>query len=65
MIVSRAVEQRGQTAPEVADEVIDLLYTLISFETFDTLAGPERSLEEVTPLIQRLARAILEQKKSE
>jgi len=32
---------------------------LLSFESFDTLAGPTRSLEEVAPIIQRLARAAL------
>lgn len=61
VIVSRAAEQKGYPSQEAADEVIDLLYTLIDFETFDTLAGPARSLEEVAPLIQRLARTILEQ----
>jgi hypothetical protein len=36
-----------------------MLYTLTSFETFDTLAGPKRRLEEVGPAILRLARAAL------
>jgi len=32
----------------------------LSFDTFDTLAGPERSLEEEVPEIQRLALALIE-----
>jgi hypothetical protein len=36
-----------------------VLYTLISFECFDTLAGPTRSLEEVAPVVQRCAWAVL------
>lgn len=39
------------------DEIVDVLFTLSSFETFDTLAGPTRSLEEVAPLVAQLARA--------
>ena len=41
------------------DETVDVLYTLISFECFDTLAGPTRSLEEVAPVVQRCAWAVL------
>ena len=33
-----------------------LVQTLTSFETFDVLAGPSRSPEEVTPVLLRLAR---------
>jgi AcrR family transcriptional regulator len=42
-----------------ADTVATVLHTLTGFETFDTLAGPARSPEAVTPLIQQLARAAL------
>ena len=40
-------------------EAADLLHTLASFETFDTLAGEERTPEEVTPVVLRLVRAVL------
>ncbi|SRR5229473_6587174 len=40
VIVRRFVEQHGRPEPSALDEVIDVLYTLISFECFDTLAGP-------------------------
>jgi AcrR family transcriptional regulator len=41
------------------DEAVEVLYTLTSFETFDTLAGPTRSPEQVIPLVQRIVRAAL------
>jgi hypothetical protein len=39
--------------------MVNILFTLLSFECFDTLAGPTHSIEEVTPVVQRLARAAL------
>ena len=59
VLVGRIAQQSGRLPPERVDEVVDILYTLLSFESFDTLAGPTRSLEEVAPIIQRLARAAL------
>ena len=59
VLVGRFAEQHGRLSPETLDEVVDILYTLIGFEFFDTLAGPTRSIKEVAPLIQRLARAAL------
>ncbi len=59
VIVLRFVEKYGKPAPETIDETVNILFTLLSFETFDTLAGPTRSIEEVTPVVQRLARAAL------
>lgn len=41
------------------DELVDVLVTLTSFETFDTLAGPTQTLEEVVPVIQRLVGAAI------
>jgi hypothetical protein len=38
------------------DDAADLLYMLTSFSTYDTLAGPKRSRERVTALVQQLAR---------
>ena len=59
VIVLRLIEKYGKPAPEAIDEIVNILFTLLSFETFDTLAGSTRSIEEVSPLIQRLARAVL------
>jgi AcrR family transcriptional regulator len=59
VIVRRLVEKYARPTPEAFDETVDVLYTLISFECFDTLAGPTRNLEEIAPVVQRLARAVL------
>ena len=59
VIVQRLVEKHGRPAPEAVEEVINVLYTLIGFECFDTLAGSTRSIEEVTPIVRRLAHAAL------
>jgi len=52
----------GQSQPEMRalDEVVNMLYTLTSFECFETLAGPARSLEEVAPQVIRLTHAALD-----
>ena len=44
----------------MSDQIVDLLFTLTSFETFDTLAGPTRSCTDVAPLLQRLVRLALD-----
>jgi AcrR family transcriptional regulator len=59
VIAQRLVDQLGPLPETARNEFVDVLFTLSSFETFDTLAGPARSLEEVTPLVARLARAAL------
>lgn len=63
VLAARISEQHGRPSlesPESLDEVVAMLYTLISFESFDMLVGPERSLEEVVPLVRRLARAAVD-----
>ena len=59
VIVQRVAEKHGRPATPALDEAINVLFTLIGFECFDTLAGPTRSIQEVTPTLQRLARAVL------
>jgi AcrR family transcriptional regulator len=59
VITQRLVEQQILPPEAARDEIVDVLFTLSSFETFDTLAGPSRSLEEVASLVFRLAQAIL------
>jgi AcrR family transcriptional regulator len=59
VITERLIDHQG-LLPEIArDEFVEVLFTLSSFETFDTLAGPTRSLEEVVPLVAQLVRAAL------
>jgi AcrR family transcriptional regulator len=59
VIAQRFDDQLGPLPETARDEFVDILFTLSSFETFDTLAGPTRSLEEAAPLVARLARAAL------
>ncbi len=58
-IAQRMVEKQMPSLGETFDETVDALFTLTSFETFDTLAGTTRSLEQVAPTVQRLARAAI------
>jgi AcrR family transcriptional regulator len=58
-IIGRFAQRYDRPAPGVRDEVIDALHTLTSFETFDNLAGPTRTQEDVIHLVCRLARAVL------
>ncbi|HEY6539541.1 MAG TPA: TetR/AcrR family transcriptional regulator, partial [Ktedonobacteraceae bacterium] len=58
----RVVEKQSLSFNETSktfDEIVDVLFTLTSFETFDALAGPSHSLEEVAPVVQRLVRAAI------
>lgn len=59
VILQRLSEQLGHPPDESLDEAVDVLHVLTSFQTFDRLANARRSPEEVTALIQRLARAVL------
>ena len=59
VLIQRLAEQEGQPTPDTFDETIETLYTLTSFETFDTLAGPARACADVAPRVLRLARAVL------
>jgi len=42
-----------------AGQTVQLLYALTSFETFDTLAGPDQDLAAALPMVTRLADAAL------
>ncbi len=59
VIVGRIVEKYARPTPENFEEIVNVLYTLLSFETCDTLAGPIHSIEEVTPVMNRLVYAAL------
>ena len=55
----RVIAARLTPSGRPGDDLIDVLFTLTSFQTFDTLAGPARTPAEVAPLVLRLARAAL------
>jgi AcrR family transcriptional regulator len=58
-IVRRLTEQHGRPSPAVVDDVVLVLFSLTSFETFDALAGAARTPEEVATLLIRTAHATL------
>lgn len=58
-ILGRLSERYGRPAAGTIDDMVDLLTTLLSFETFDMLAGTRRSIEEVTPQVRQSALDIL------
>ena len=43
-------------SPLPAAELVNVLFVLLSFQTFDALAGEQRTPKEITLLVQRLAR---------
>jgi hypothetical protein len=49
------MRERGQPPAGAFDETVELLFTLTSFETFDTLAGDARTPEGVAPAVRALA----------
>ncbi len=55
----RAIVSRLPARGAHLAETVDLLFALISFENFDVLAGPDRTPEEVAPLVKRAAAAIV------
>lgn len=59
VIVQRLSEKFGPSLAGPADEMVNILYTLVGFEFFDNLAGPGRRTEEVAPTVYRLACAAL------
>ena len=61
VILGRLAERYGRPRPTPTDldAAVDVLFTLTSFATFDDLAGPTRSPNDVTPILQRLVRAAL------
>ncbi len=58
-IVRRLTEQHRRPSSAVADDVVLVLFSLTSFETFDALAGTARTPEEVATLLIRTAHAAL------
>jgi len=58
-IVTRVRERDGKPAAREQDEIVDVLFTLTSFQTFDMLAGPGRTPATAAPLVLRAARAVL------
>jgi len=60
-VMERMIHRQGRPSATERAEVEEVLYALTSFEMFDGLAGPKRSLEDIAPTVLRLARAALNQ----
>jgi AcrR family transcriptional regulator len=59
-IVGRLAETYNTPTPGKRDEVVNLLHTLTSFETFDSLAGAKHKPEDIVAQVCRLVDAVLE-----
>jgi AcrR family transcriptional regulator len=59
LLAGRLADRYGHPPPEALGEAVVVLHMLTSFETFDALAGPNRSPQDVAPLVHRLAVAAL------
>ena len=46
-------------SPLPAEELVNALFVLLSFQTFDALAGEGRTPKEITPLVQRMVRLMI------
>jgi len=55
VLVRRIAEQRGLPPQMELEDVVDLLFALTSFETFDALGSATRRPRNVAALIRRLA----------
>jgi AcrR family transcriptional regulator len=64
VLVQRIMGKQDHADPEELDEKVTMLFALLSFESFEALAGPTRRLEDVVPLVCRLALAVLSLKKN-
>ncbi len=58
-ILARMQEKGEIKSDFTTDETIEILQTLTSFATFDSLAGDTKSPIEVVPTVQKIARRIL------
>jgi hypothetical protein len=59
VLVERLAKQTRRPRPKELLDAVDVLHLLTSFSTYDSLAGPQRSTDQVTRIIQRLARRAL------
>ena len=59
--VAELIRRLGDRARPVipSDEAVNVIYVLLSFDTFDALAGPSRTPEQVVPAARQLVRAVL------
>lgn len=54
VLLPRISAQYGRPSAEAVGETVAIFYSLVSFEMFDNLAGPDQSFEQVAPIVHRL-----------
>ncbi|MDB5392414.1 MAG: TetR/AcrR family transcriptional regulator [Planctomycetaceae bacterium] len=59
VVLGRLTKELGIPEVRDLDEAVQIVHTLTSFETFDALAGLNRSPDDITPLIQKMVNGIL------
>jgi AcrR family transcriptional regulator len=59
LLAGRLADRYGHPAHDALGEAVAVLHMLTSFETFDALAGPDRSPQDVAGQVHRLAVAAL------
>jgi AcrR family transcriptional regulator len=59
-VLARITQKYGKPSNEAFEQAVDALYALTSFAMFDAMAGDDGEVEELTPLIHRLARLALD-----
>ena len=59
--IAEFVRRLGDGARPIvpSEEVVNVVYVLLSFDTFDALAGPDRTPDDVVPTVQQLIRGVL------
>ena len=59
--VAEIVRRLGDSARPVVsrDDVVNVVFVLLSFDTFDALAGPDRTPDDVVPIARQLIRGVL------
>lgn len=58
-IATRVAARRRRPAKLDIDAVTAALYAIVAYETFDAMAGPDRTFEDVAPIVHQLARKSL------
>jgi AcrR family transcriptional regulator len=58
-LIGRFATEYGRPPPDLIEQTVSQLFTITSFESFDTLAGSDQTPEQVAPQILALARMIL------
>ena len=59
--INELLRRLGDRASPIVprDEVAHVIYVLLAFDTFDAMAGEQRTPNDVAPIVQRLIRGVL------